>query len=81
MQALKIDRSFVGMIGQEGENAEISSTITTMAHNLGMQVIAEGIETSAHLRILKEMGCEYGQGFYFSKPVDEDAAENMIRAG
>ncbi|MDB5051252.1 MAG: hypothetical protein JWO30_4323 [Fibrobacteres bacterium] len=78
MQALKIDRSFVNMIGQEGENAEISSTIITMAHNLGMQVIAEGIETPMHLHFLKEMGCEFGQGFYFSKPVDEVSAEKMI---
>jgi diguanylate cyclase (GGDEF)-like protein/PAS domain S-box-containing protein len=78
MQALKIDRSFVNMIGQQGENAEISSTITTMAHNLGMQVIAEGIETPMHLHFLKEMGCEFGQGFYFSKPVDEVMAEKLI---
>jgi EAL domain-containing protein (putative c-di-GMP-specific phosphodiesterase class I) len=78
MQALKIDRSFVNMIGQQGENAEISSTIIAMAHNLGMQVIAEGIETPMHLHFLKEMGCEFGQGFYFSKPVDELSAEKMI---
>jgi EAL domain-containing protein (putative c-di-GMP-specific phosphodiesterase class I) len=79
MQALKIDRSFVNMIGQQGENAEISSTITTMAHNLGMQVIAEGIETPAHLQCLREMGCEFGQGFYFSRPVDEEKAEKLLQ--
>jgi diguanylate cyclase (GGDEF)-like protein/PAS domain S-box-containing protein len=81
MQALKIDRSFVNMIGQQGENAEISSTITTMAHNLGMQVIAEGIETPMHLHFLKQMGCEFGQGFYFSKPVDEEKAEKLLKTG
>ncbi|HKP97328.1 MAG TPA: EAL domain-containing protein [Fibrobacteria bacterium] len=80
MQALKIDRSFVNMIGQQGENAEISSTIIAMAHNLGMQVIAEGIETPMHLRCLKEMGCEFGQGFLFSRPVDETSAEKLIAA-
>jgi diguanylate cyclase (GGDEF)-like protein/PAS domain S-box-containing protein len=79
MQALKIDRSFVNMIGQKGENAEISSTITTMAHNLGMQVIAEGIETPMHLHYLKQMGCEFGQGFLFSKPVAEEEAEKLLR--
>lgn len=78
MQALKIDRSFVNMIGQQGENAEISSTIIAMAHNLGMQVIAEGIETPMHLQVLKGMGCEFGQGFYFSRPVDGDKAEKLL---
>jgi EAL domain-containing protein (putative c-di-GMP-specific phosphodiesterase class I) len=68
------------MIGQQGENAEISSTITTMAHNLGMQVIAEGIETPMHLHFLKEMGCEFGQGFYFSRPVDEEKAGKMLNS-
>jgi diguanylate cyclase (GGDEF)-like protein/PAS domain S-box-containing protein len=78
MQALKIDRSFVNMIGRQGENAEISSTIIAMAHNLGMQVIAEGIETPMHLQVLKRIGCEFGQGFYFSRPVDGEAAEKLL---
>jgi diguanylate cyclase (GGDEF)-like protein/PAS domain S-box-containing protein len=78
VQALKIDRSFVGMIGPAGENAQIAATVTALAHNLGMQVIAEGIETPDHLRRLREMGCEYGQGYHFSRPVDADAAGKLI---
>jgi diguanylate cyclase (GGDEF)-like protein/PAS domain S-box-containing protein len=78
MSALKIDRSFVTNIGPSGENAEIVRTIVTLAHNLGMSVIAEGVETEAQLEILRRMGCEYGQGFYFSRAVVAEAAEAMI---
>ncbi len=78
MSALKIDRSFVTNIGPRGENAAIVQTIVTLAHNLGMSVIAEGVETAAQLELLRHMGCEYGQGFYFSRPVTARAAEAMI---
>lgn len=78
MSALKIDRSFVTNIGPGGENAAIVQTIVTLAHNLGMSVIAEGVETAAQLEILQGMGCEYGQGFYFSRAVTASAAEVMI---
>ena len=78
MSALKIDRSFISNIGPHGENAEIVRTIVTLAHNLGMSVIAEGVETRAQLQVLSDMGCEFGQGFYFSRPVPRDVAESMI---
>ena len=78
MSALKIDRSFVTNIGPGGENAAIVQTIVTLAHNLGMSVIAEGVETAAQLDLLRQMGCEFGQGFYFSRPVAAPAAEVMI---
>jgi len=66
---IKIDRSFVGAMCQGGENLEIVRTIVNLAHNLGMQVIAEGVETREQLDMLRAMGCEYCQGYYFSKPV------------
>ncbi len=78
MSALKIDRSFVTNIGPNGENAAIVQTIVTLAHNLGMSVIAEGVETAAQLDLLRHMGCEFGQGFYFSRPVIATEAEKMI---
>ncbi|MBL9106500.1 MAG: EAL domain-containing protein [Myxococcales bacterium] len=78
MSALKIDKSFVTNIGPSGENAEIVRTIVTLAHNLGMKVIAEGVETAGQLELLRVMGCEFGQGFYFSRPVIASAAEAMI---
>jgi diguanylate cyclase (GGDEF)-like protein/PAS domain S-box-containing protein len=78
MSALKIDRSFVTNIGPDGENSAIVQTIVTLAHNLGMSVIAEGVETAAQLELLRRMGCEFGQGFYFSRPVAAPVAEAMI---
>lgn len=81
MSALKIDRSFISNIGPDGENAEIVRTIVTLAHNLGMSVIAEGVETRAQLDLLLEMGCEFGQGFYFSRAVPGEVAESMISRG
>ena len=75
---LKIDRSFVSrMIGSK-ENSEIVYTIIKLAQNLKMKVIAEGIETVEQLEHLKSLHCEYGQGYYFSKPVEPAAAANFI---
>jgi diguanylate cyclase (GGDEF)-like protein len=66
---LKIDRSFVMRLTTDNDNA-IVRTISTLARNLGMEVIAEGIETEEQYQQLKMLGCEYGQGFLFSRPVD-----------
>ena len=67
--ALKIDRSFVSMIDAEGNNDEIVRAIVTLARNLGLRVVAEGIETQAQLETLKQFDCEAGQGFIFAKPM------------
>ncbi|MFN2453394.1 MAG: putative bifunctional diguanylate cyclase/phosphodiesterase [Pyrinomonadaceae bacterium] len=80
VNTLKIDRSFISRMGEEGENTEIVRTILTLASNLGMDVVAEGIETTSHLTQLKEMKCEYGQGYLFSKPVSAANAEIFLRA-
>jgi len=75
---LKIDRSFVTrMIGSE-ENSEIVHTIIKLAQNLKMKVVAEGIETAEQLAQLKILNCEYGQGYFFSKPLEAEAAETFI---
>lgn len=66
---LKIDRSFVSMIDTNGRNDEIVRAIITLAKNLGLRVVAEGIETVEQLEILKEIGCESGQGFLFAEPM------------
>lgn len=63
---LKIDRSFVSRMNAEGENAEIVKTITSLARHLKMSVVAEGVETVEQMNQLRELGCEYGQGYYFS---------------
>ncbi|HEX2270834.1 MAG TPA: EAL domain-containing protein [Pyrinomonadaceae bacterium] len=68
---LKIDRSFVTRLTTENDNA-IVRTISTLARNLGMEVIAEGIETEEQYRQLRMLGCEYGQGYLFSQPVGNE---------
>ena len=64
----------------DSEKAEITRTIIALAHNLRLEVIAEGIETEAQLTALKRMGCEHGQGYYFSKPVDALTARGLLAA-
>ena len=78
IDSLKIDRSFVGAMSVGGENLEIARTIVDLAHGLHLDVIAEGVETAAQLAELKAFGCEYGQGYFFSRPVDGEAAGALI---
>ncbi len=80
IDTLKIDRSFVSRMGVERENAAIVRTIVSLAHNLGMNVIAEGVETKEQLAQLRALGCEYAQGDFFSKPLDGEAATALISA-
>lgn len=75
---LKIDRSFVAGIGKDPENATIVSSIITLAHALGMQVIAEGVETAEQATRLRRMGCDLAQGNYFSEPLTADAADELL---
>ena len=70
---VKIDRSFVRELGVSGEDEALCRAIIVMAHSLGMQVIAEGIENQRQLSLLQEMGCDFGQGYYFSPPLRPDA--------
>ena len=74
---LKIDRSFVMRLTTDNDNA-IVRTISTLARNLGMEVIAEGIETEEQYQQLKMLGCEYGQGFLFSRPVANAGVEHLL---
>jgi EAL domain-containing protein (putative c-di-GMP-specific phosphodiesterase class I) len=76
---LKIDRSFVAALNRPGNPQELIRTILEMAHNLNMQVVAEGVETPEHSRLLHQMGCEFGQGYYFSKPLPVAAIEDLLR--
>lgn len=78
---LKIDQSFINSMGLNRENLEIVRTIVTLAHNLGRKVIAEGVETAEQLSLLRSLKCEYGQGYFFSQPLDCEAAEALLAAG
>lgn len=75
---LKIDRSFVNAVGPNGENSEILQTIVSLAKNLKMKVIAEGIETEAQLAVLQNLGCEYGQGYLLARPKPVDESEKLL---
>jgi EAL domain-containing protein (putative c-di-GMP-specific phosphodiesterase class I) len=64
----------------DDETHEIVRVIVTLAHNLGLKVVAEGVETLAQLNLLREIGCERAQGYLFSKPVDHQAIVKLLEA-
>jgi diguanylate cyclase (GGDEF)-like protein/PAS domain S-box-containing protein len=78
IDTLKIDRSFVTQMTDNTENAEIVRTIVTLARSLDMNVIAEGVETRAQLTQLHDLGCDFGQGYLFSKAVSAPAALELL---
>ena len=80
LQILKIDRSFVGSMKTDSKNAEIVRTIISLARNLGMSVVAEGVETAEQLAALRALQCDYGQGYFFAKPLEEAAATALLTA-
>jgi EAL domain-containing protein (putative c-di-GMP-specific phosphodiesterase class I) len=69
INTLKVDRSFIMSMEPNDENSAIVRTILTLAHSLGLDVIAEGIETELQLTQLRWLGCEMGQGYFFSPPI------------
>jgi EAL domain-containing protein (putative c-di-GMP-specific phosphodiesterase class I) len=74
IDTLKIDRSFVNNVDCDPEKIEIIRTIVGLAWNLGMNVVAEGVETKKQMYQLRALKCDYGQGYFFSRPVDAKAA-------
>lgn len=76
---LKIDLSFVQRMHQAPENLEIVRAIINLAHNLGLKVVAEGIEESQQHGDLSALSCEYGQGYLFSRPVEAHLALEILR--
>ena len=78
MDTLKVDRSFVSNMSRAAKNIEIVSTIVMLAHKLGMDVVAEGIETAEEQDLLKALKCEYGQGYFFSKPISASAVTELL---
>jgi EAL domain-containing protein (putative c-di-GMP-specific phosphodiesterase class I) len=79
LDTLKIDRSFIQPMQSPGEASEIVKTIMTLAHNLGMTVVAEGVENVTQLNYLKTLGCEYGQGYFWSRPLPATLACVMLQ--
>ncbi|MBW4453691.1 MAG: EAL domain-containing protein [Nostoc indistinguendum CM1-VF10] len=78
ISVLKIDRSFISLIASNSKNLEIIEIIITLAHKLGMDVLAEGVETKEQLALLRKLNCEYAQGNFFSIPLNSSVAEALI---
>src|SRR5262249_40114269 len=75
---LKIDKTFVQNMETDGNDVVLVEAIIAMAHKLGIQVIAEGVETDGQRRMLMAMGCDFGQGYLFSRPVPASEFELVL---
>lgn len=78
VDVLKVDRSFVSGMEEDTETREIVRAIVMLAHSLGLEVVAEGIEKDDEITTLKRLGCEWGQGYLFSKPAEAAAMERLL---
>jgi len=78
INSLKIDQSFVGSLGLCEETWKIVQAIVNLGKNLEMELIAEGIENIMQLRMLQTLKCDYGQGYYFAKPLEPDEVESLM---
>jgi len=79
VDTLKIDRSFISEIPMNPASTAVTATVIAMARNLGLSVVAEGVETTEQLAFLAERGCDAVQGFLFSKPLAADALAEYVR--
>jgi EAL domain-containing protein (putative c-di-GMP-specific phosphodiesterase class I) len=77
---LKIDKGFIADLTSDADDEAITSTIITMAHSLGLSVIAEGVETQQQLDFLRERDCDEIQGFWLSQPLDEANCRAFIQS-
>jgi len=80
IDAIKIDRSFIGQIDVNAVDAAIVSAIVAMAHSLQLRVVAEGVETAAQLQVLAHHGCDIAQGFLFARPLAADDCRKLLTA-
>ena len=78
LDAIKIDRTFVTRMHAEPTHLQLVRTVRALASNIGVAAVAEGVETEAQLATLREIGCEYAQGYLFSKPVPSDEMERLL---
>jgi len=76
--ALKIDQSFINKMMLDGNQLKIVQAIVMLTQRLDVVVVAEGVENEAQLRQLREMGCEFGQGYYLSRPLDAESAHRLL---
>ncbi|MFJ1260301.1 putative bifunctional diguanylate cyclase/phosphodiesterase [Cupriavidus sp. CuC1] len=81
LDILKIDRSFVSQLDRGEEGLQMVQTIMSLARNLGIEVVAEGTESPSHVAHLKSMGCDVGQGYFFSKPLESADLSALLEGG
>jgi EAL domain-containing protein (putative c-di-GMP-specific phosphodiesterase class I) len=77
---LKIDKSFISNLESNVNDITLCNAIIVMAHTLGLKVIAEGVETEGQKKILADAGCDFAQGYLFSKPVPADEFETILNS-
>ena len=78
IDTIKVDRSFVMDIPGNADDMALTGAVIAMAHRLNLEVVAEGVETAEQLGFLIDNQCEYGQGYYFSRPVPFAEAEQLL---
>jgi EAL domain-containing protein (putative c-di-GMP-specific phosphodiesterase class I) len=78
VDTLKVDRAFISQMETDAETHEIVRTVVMLAHNLGLKVIAEGVETQQQVDLLKHIGCEMAQGYLFSKPARPEVIQQLL---
>ena len=81
IEALKIDRSFVADLGRDSNDAAICAAIIAMGRQLGLKIVAEGVETKEQLQFLATHGCTLAQGFYIAKPVEAPEMAKLLKIG
>ena len=80
LDTLKIDRVFVNNMDKSESSLRIVASIAHLAHELGMDIVAEGIEEEAQMEALRDLGCQLGQGYFMSKPLPGDEALKLIES-
>jgi diguanylate cyclase (GGDEF)-like protein/PAS domain S-box-containing protein len=81
VDVIKVDRSFTAGLGRNDADGAVVTAVLVLARSLGVEAVAEGIETPAQLELLRGLGCDIGQGFHFARPLAADAIASVIRAG
>jgi EAL domain-containing protein (putative c-di-GMP-specific phosphodiesterase class I) len=79
LDIIKIDKSFIDGVPLENDDVQITKTIISIAKTLGLKVLAEGVETKEQLDFLKNEGCDYYQGYYYSNPISADEFKTLLK--
>jgi EAL domain-containing protein (putative c-di-GMP-specific phosphodiesterase class I) len=81
IRTLKVDKSFIVNVPEDARQAAIVNAVVAMSHELGMNVVAEGVESAHQAEFLREAGCDLAQGFYYSHPLSADTCADVLRVG